>query len=274
MMQRFVLLTIIAGLTFALTTSGQEGPAAGRALGIPSKKFGISIGNSLEFTGVRINFADRDVRQINGINLTFWADNYKSWLRENQYYKSVINGFSVGVMTTAGTMRGVNTGLIRVATSKNQSGLSAGVLNVFANGEINGISVSGFLTQCNSLSGLAFAGIAVGASGGINGVAISGLAVSSDRSDLSGVAASLGVIYCGGEFNGVGVSGLYLNSSSFKGLAVSGFARTSQMTGISIAIFNWSNVLNGLQFGLLNYAGNNRKGFRLLPVMNIHIGEN
>jgi hypothetical protein len=273
-MLRFVLLTFAAGLTTAVSVSGQDGPAAGHALNFPSRNFGISIGNSLEFTGFRVNFADRDVRRINGINITFWADEYKSWFHANQFYKSKINGFSSGIMTTAGTMRGVNTGLIRVATSKNQSGISAGVLNVFANGDVNGVSISGFLTQCNVFSGFGVSGIAIGGTGGINGLAVAGLAVSSDRSNINGVATSLAVVYCGDEFKGVGISGLYLNAASFTGLAVSGYAHTGQMTGISIALFNWSNKLKGLQFGVLNYAGNNRKGFRLLPVMNIHIGDN
>ena len=42
------------------------------------------------------------------------------------------------------------------------------------------------------------------------------------------------------------------------------------MHGLSIALFNYTNELHGVQLGILNYAGNNRKGFRLLPFANMH----
>ena len=33
---------------------------------------GISFGNSPEFRGLRINWADRHVRRVSGVNVTLW----------------------------------------------------------------------------------------------------------------------------------------------------------------------------------------------------------
>ncbi len=60
---------------------------------IPSKHWGISFGNSKNFSGLRFNFRDRDVDRINGVNVTFW----KSY--ENDY--SEVHGISFGVIPEA-----------------------------------------------------------------------------------------------------------------------------------------------------------------------------
>jgi hypothetical protein len=43
------------------------------------------------------------------------------------------------------------------------------------------------------------------------------------------------------------------------------------MNGLSIALFNKTKELRGIQVGLLNIARNNPKGFRVLPVINMHL---
>jgi hypothetical protein len=42
------------------------------------------------------------------------------------------------------------------------------------------------------------------------------------------------------------------------------------MDGVSIGLFNWTPRLRGVQLGLLNYAGNNPDGLKLLPLVNAH----
>ena len=48
------------------------------------------------------------------------------------------------------------------------------------------------------------------------------------------------------------------------------FYKTNQMNGISIALYNRTKELHGVQFGLLNYTENNPKGLRILPFINLH----
>ena len=44
-----------------------------------------------------------------------------------------------------------------------------------------------------------------------------------------------------------------------------------RFTGLSIGLVNYSAQLKGVQLGLLNYAGNNPRWLRLLPLINIHL---
>ena len=70
-----------------------------KALNIPFRYYGLSIGNSSYFNGVRINFSDRFVNRINGINITFWPDrsqSFKKWYNNEAEYFSQINGISLG----------------------------------------------------------------------------------------------------------------------------------------------------------------------------------
>jgi len=242
-----------------------------KSINIPVKKYGISFGNSSEFTGIRINLADKDIKRINGLNVTFWTRKLKYWSDNAQMQKSIVNGISTGIIPTCGTMNGINSGLLRLVAMKEMNGLSLSLLNLYSKGNINGLSVSGLITQCDILSGLVVSGIAAAGTGGINGLAVGGLIVSSDRSDINGVAATLGVIYCGNDFNGVAISGIYLKSKMFRGVSITAYSDSYKMFGLSVALFNRTRELHGLQLGLLNYAGNNPKGLRYLPLVNMHL---
>ena len=54
-------------------------------------------------------------------------------------------------------------------------------------------------------------------------------------------------------------------------MSVSAFNRIrGHQQGLAIGILNYARSLNGVQLGLLNYAGNNRPGLRWLPFVNAH----
>jgi hypothetical protein len=88
----------------------------GKAFNFPFKKYGISIGNSREYNGIRINYADKNVKRINGLNITCWyrksSDNKNSskrFLMSDAPNKSaIVNGVTVGVTPVAGTMQPFN----------------------------------------------------------------------------------------------------------------------------------------------------------------------
>jgi hypothetical protein len=287
-MQKSIALSLVVLIMGGIYINAQEAPSNSlilpskkksansgfNSINIPVKKYGISFGNSSEFTGIRINLADKDIKRINGLNVTFWARKLKYWSDNAQMQKSIVNGISTGIIPTCGTMNGINTGLLRLVAMKEMNGLSLSVLNLYSKGNINGLSVSGLITQCDILSGLVVSGIAAAGTGGINGLAIGGVAVSSDRSDINGVAATLGIIYCGNDFNGVAISGIYLKSEMFRGVSIAAYSDSYKMFGLSVALFNRTRELHGMQLGLLNYAGNNRKGLRYLPLINMHLRKN
>ena len=43
-----------------------------QSVDIPFKHAGISFGNSTQFTGIRFNIIDRNIRSVNGINFSVW----------------------------------------------------------------------------------------------------------------------------------------------------------------------------------------------------------
>jgi hypothetical protein len=119
------------------------------------------------------------------------------------------------------------------------------------------------------VSGLAISGIGVGAHKALNGIAIGGLAVGTDG-NLNGIFSSLAYLMAGEKFRGIAVTGGYFESNVFKGIGVAGYTSANKMNGLSIALFNKADELHGIQFGLLNYVKNNPKGFRILPIINLH----
>ena len=265
MKKSLILITVIF-LMGGFHLSAQDTSSNGKTLNFPANKYGISIGNSYEFTGIRINFADENVKKIYGLNVTFW---YKFAKNQN----AVVNGISIGVIPTAGSMQYINLGLLGVGTSHNLNGVSISGFVVGSGGNINGLSISGLITRAagydkSVISGIALSGIGLLANG-INGLAIGGLAVGTDG-DINGVATSLAYIYCEKDFRGIAATGGYLESEFFNGIAIAGYAKTNQMNGISIALYNRTKELHGVQFGLLNYAENNPKGLRILPFINLH----
>lgn len=239
-----------------------------KSICFPTKKYGISIGNSHEFNGIRINFADENVKIINGLNITFW---FRKFQNEN----AVVNGISIGVMPVAGSMQPINIGLIGVGTAKNNlNGFSFGGILVGSVGNINGLCVSGLITMADGansvISGLVLSGIGIGAHEAINGLALGGLAVGTDGY-INGVASSLTYISAKDNFKGLAVTAGYLNSKIFSGLAIAGYTNTTQMNGISFALFNRTKELHGVQLGLLNFAANNPKSLKLIPLINFHL---
>jgi hypothetical protein len=249
----------------------QETLSNGKALNFPFKKYGISIGNSFDFTGIRINLADKNVNKIYGLNITFW-------LNMNQNHSTAVNGISIGVIPTAGSMQPVYIGILGLGTDPNNlNGLSLCGLVIGSGGSINGLSLSGLIIMTDGeeskISGIAMAGLGLGSGKAINGLAIGGLGVWC-VGDINGITSSLAYLSAKKNFKGLGVSLGYLKAETFKGLAFAGYAKTNQMYGLSIALFNRTEKLHGIQLGLLNYAGDNRKGLKMLPFVNLHLGKN
>jgi hypothetical protein len=95
-MRKALGLSLIFLLMVEFYLTAQDNFSNGKALNFPVKKFGVSIGNSYELSGIRVNFADRNIKRINGLNVTFWSDHpfeIEKWMNEANYH-SVINGIS------------------------------------------------------------------------------------------------------------------------------------------------------------------------------------
>jgi hypothetical protein len=260
-------LLIVFFLFSEVSLFAQDTLFNGKALNIPTQKYGISIGNSYEFTGVRINFADKNAKKINGLNVTFWIDKF-----ENE--DAILNAISIGVFPVAGKMQPINIGLLGVGTAKNNlNGLSIGGIVIGSNSKINGLSLSGLVTmadgESSAISGITLSGIGIGAHKAINGLAFGGFAVGTDG-EINGIASSLSYISAEKKIQGMAITLGYLKSEIFNGIALAGYTKTNQMNGLSVAIFNRTEDLHGIQLGLINFVKNNRKWSRILPLINFH----
>lgn len=262
-MKKILLLSMAVLVGTESLITAQDTLSNGKALNLPAAKYGISIGNSIEFTGIRINLADKEVKVVNGMNITFWLP------RNNR--NSILNGVNAGLIPNGGTMRLMNIGVIAIGTTHNLSGLSIGGFAIGAGDKISGLSLSGLYTEGQKMiNGLACSGIFIGSNGTINGISTSGLFVVSEG-NVNGIAAGPAAVWSKNAFKGCAMTIGYFYSATMDGFAVAGYANTRKTSGLSISIFNRTKELHGIQFGLLNYAGNNPKVLKLLPIMNLHL---
>jgi hypothetical protein len=287
-MKKSTLIIIVVLVCLCLCLDAQDTISRGKPINIPFAKYGISLGNSPEFNGIRLNLADENVKRINGLNVTCWYKkspedrgvNHKGQidliigLSGSPNKSAVINGLTVGVVPVAGTMQQVNFGLLGLFAHKSLNGISVGGLYSFSD-YINGICVSGLGTGgIKRINGIAAGGIAVYSSE-INGISLSPIYAGAD-SKIRGI--TIAGLWAGGleskelKINGISIAGLCVKSEVLKGIAIAGVVTTNETHGLSVGIVNKTNELHGLQLGLINHAGNNRKPFKVLPVVNIHLG--
>lgn len=285
----------------------------GKAFNFPFKKYGISIGNSSEFNGVRINYADKNVKKINGLNVTFWFKKVAEYrdvsrrfqLAEAPNKSAIVNGVAAGIIPVAGTMQPFNVGLFGLfannnlngislgglfAMSDNINGICVGGLGLIAPKNINGIAAGGFAAYSAEINGISVCPVLVAATNKISGLTVAGIYAGGDTEspevkidgltiagfsvkskEINGMPVSLGLINCSNKLNGLAVTGIRMKSYVLNGAAIAGIVNTNVTNGLTIAIFNKTNELHGVQMGILNYAGNNRKGLKLLPVFNLHL---
>lgn len=111
----------------------------------------------------------------------------------------------------------------------------------------------------------------MGTGGTLKGVGGAGVGVGAPR--VVGIVVS--ALTAGGdEVTGVVLAPAYFRISPhgrFTGFTASAFNHVrGEQRGLSIGLFNFARESHGVQLGVLNYAKNNRKPWRLLPLLNVH----
>ena len=165
-----------------------------------------------------------------------------------------IGGVGAGA---GGNMKGIAIGGIGAGAGGNMTGFAGSLVGVGAGGDVRGIVVSG---------------IGAGAGGTLRGLAVGGLGVGAPR--VRGIA--LGLNAGGADVVGGVVAPVYftIRDDGSEGGYVKGVTLSSwndirgEQHGLSIGLLNTAWDLHGWQVGLLNYARNNPKGLRLLPLFN------
>src|SRR5262245_65657724 len=92
---------------------------------------GLSIGNSPNWTGVRINWRDKRVQEVTGLNVTIWKP-----IRNPDFE---MNGIALGVFgPNARDINGAALGVGGVVANHDINGIAIAGLGVVAEGDING----------------------------------------------------------------------------------------------------------------------------------------
>jgi len=154
---RMALTLSLFCCTLATPLHGQTSRArdGGKGLDLTINGAGLALGNIPSVNGIRINFRDQYLEEVNGLNLTLWAP------RDN----------------VGGTVRGFAVGLAAPVADRLQ-GISLGGLAVVADREISGIAIGGLAVVSSGFSrGLKLGGLATVSEGSSSGINIGGLAM-------------------------------------------------------------------------------------------------
>jgi len=287
---RTALALLLAAAASILGTSTQaaaqdeaRGPGDGPALRLMAGHTGLAIGNVPRVNGVRINWSDRHLEEVNGVNFTLWrtADGGRAGGR--------IQGVAAGLMPAAGMIRGVGVGLAAVVgesgglegfhaaglalvggeslrgaqlaglatiSGGSMQGAQAAGLSVIAESGMRGVQAAGLAVVSGAdLAGAQAAGLAILSSGSAQGLQLAGLAVVADGG-LQGIQASGAVLASQGPVRGVTVTGFRIRAPEVSGLSATvGWVDTRELRGISVAGYHRvDGIQTGLAVGVYNSA--------------------
>ncbi len=180
-----------------------------------------------------------------------------------------LGGLGVG---SGGSLSGVAVGGLGVGAGRDLRGIVAGGLGVGAGRDLIGLGVAPIgIGAGTDITGLTVTGLGAGAGERLRGLHVAGVGVAAPRIRGLMVAAAVG----GEDIAGGMVAPAYFRierNGRFTGAAISAFNHIrGTQRGLTIGLVNYTRVLQGVQLGVLNYAGNNPWPFRVLPGLNVHL---
>ena len=207
-------------------------PLTSQVIDLTVNNVGLAIGDKPEMTGLRINFRDRNLREVRGVNLTLWSPYEPPTGR--------VVGLALGAPATgARTIDGVALGVFGVGVSQSISGFSIGGIGVGSGGKLRGVTLGA---------------IGVGSGGDITGLTLGGIGVGSGGS-IKGVQAGLIGVGGGGNLTGISIGGIGVGAAGeVKGLSIGGIGVGSgkSVTGLSIGgVGVGAPSLNGLVISVI-----------------------
>jgi len=223
-LRRLSLLAPIAGLlvpapaAMGQVPNGGEGRDGGVLVGWG--EVGIGIGHVPRVTGLRMNWQDRDLDRVRGINLTLW--------RPAEGVGGRVDGLALGLMPAAGRIRGVGAGLVAVLGEEHLSGVQMAGLASVSGGTLRGVSLGGLAAiGGDRLHGFSAGGLAVIGAAGFDGAALGGLAVVAGERARGFSAAGLAAI-SEGSMEGAHAGGLAVVAGGpMRGVQAGGLAVVS-----------------------------------------------
>lgn len=228
----------------------------------------LSIGNSKNHNGLRLNFRDKDVESVNGVNLTIWKSKGNN--------SSTIRGLAIGLpFASAGTLRGAGIGLLAVVAEQDARGFMISGLSNVVGENANTVMASGLLNIVGENSeGLMFGGLMNISGEEHRGMQFSGLG-NIVGEDFEGIQGSLVFNIVGENTKGAQASLLMnVNGSNAEGFRASGLMNITGEDSKGADIAALMNITGesskGLAVaGLMNVSGNHMKGFSAAGLMNV-----
>jgi hypothetical protein len=244
------------------------GTAVGQGLGIPSKHGGLGFGNLQRFTGIRLNFIDKNVEKIVGINVTVWNP------KDDAQQTGTMTGIAIGLPMAMGVedQRGISVGIFGVGAKRNITGLNIGGLGVGAGGAVRGVNLAGLgVGAGGDVAGVTVALLGVGSGGNVKGINIGGLGVGAGGSLTGFNFGGLGV-GSGGDVTGINIGGLGVGSGedltgfNFGGLGVGAGGRVRGLN-LSIVGIGSGGSLKGISIAGLAAGSVEVGGLAIAPVI-------
>ncbi|HVX40829.1 MAG TPA: hypothetical protein VHB25_14760 [Gemmatimonadaceae bacterium] len=196
-------------------------PLASPALGaqvidLTTHDNGLAIGDKPRVNGLRLNFRDRHLEAVNGVNLTIWSPYDPASGR--------VNGLALGLPATgAADIHGIGLGILGLGTTRNFTGIGVGGIGVGTGGEAQGIFLGGVgVGAGGNVTGISVAGVGVGGGGSLRGIQIGGIGVGGGGS-LTGLSVGGIGVGGGGDVTGIAIGGVGVGGAGrFKGIGIGG----------------------------------------------------
>ena len=218
---------VIALFTAADRASAQD---SRRSLDLTVGGVGISIGDSRRVNGLRINYRDSRLDEVNGINATIWTPFRRG--------HGDITGLSLGLPATGGRdVRGLLLAGFGAEVTDRFSGIGVSGLGMGVGGNATGIIIGGLGSGVGgSMSGALIGGFGAGVGGDVEGLAIGGLGFGVGGRATGILIGGLGA-GIGGDFRGLALGGLGFGAGGrFEGIMIAGLGAAAGGGGTGVLI--------------------------------------
>lgn len=194
---------------------------------------GLSIGDSEEVVGLRLNFRDQRMKKVTGVNATIWMP--------HKDRGGNVHGLALGLPATGvDNLYGVGYGILGVGAKNDLHGLAFGGLGAGAGRDVTGLAVGGLgVGAGNDVKGIVLAGLGAGAGRDLKGIVLAGVGAGAGR-DITGIAiggigAGAGRDFVGVSLSAVGtgagqrlvglhIAGVGVGAPTVRGIMISGVA--------------------------------------------------
>ena len=224
-------VALFGALTFAGIAPAVRAQDTVRPVGAHRTRAPISFGNYPRVDGLRLNFRDRALDRVRGINVTIW----------NPYEPAtgVVTGLALGLpITGAGEVHGLGLGALGVSANGSLRGIAIGGIGVGSGGGVRGLAIGGVgVGSGGNLDGIVVGGIGAGGGGNARGLMLGGIGAGVGGS-VRGIAIGGIGVAAGGDMTGLMIGGVGAGAGgSLRGIAIGGIGTGAggDVTGLTIS---------------------------------------